>query len=314
MKHSPVSRPDRPDGKGYVMRKSSKTKAAIPVVWPDQRFKGEAPAGEIFTAYAERPFDPTWGLPQWGHEIRGQRGPQPFHVPVLDENGNPVLGQDKKPLFMPDELHDVVVLTGTGPGRGTRHIEANSPDWRLPVGLTLRRPFSGAGEALLREMGLAKRHSDAFELEPKLLRTALLTTCNVAPEILPTRTGAQIEAILRQHAAALGVASETPAGGANANRVEWNDADPDYIAKREAVELAVRAGRDHDVEELRTMDYGRMRNLLRGRKCEIRYMVTQSKPARGKVHRADWESYIRGVVREHEQMEGAVEKRIRSLA
>lgn len=312
------------------MRKSSKTKAAIPVVWPDQRFKGEAPAGEIFTAYAERPFDPIWGLPQWGYEIHGQRGPQPFTR--TDANGNPVELKDKAGKPVPDpngprdpvtgkllnflkarSFHDVVILTGTGPGRRMQHIEPNAPDWRLPVGLTLRRPFSGAGEALLREMGLAKRHSDTFEPEPKLLRTALLTTCHVAPEILPTRTGAQIEAILRQHAASLGVVSKAPAGGANANRVEWNDADPDYIAKREAVELAVRAGRDHDVEELRAMDYGRMRNLLRGRKCEIRYMVTQSKPARGKVHRADWESYIRGVVREHEQIEGIVEKHVRSL-
>jgi len=223
MKHSPVSRPDRPDGKGYVMSKRTKTKAAIPVAWPDGRFRTEIPKGKTFTAHAERPFDPVWGIERWGFEVHVKRGPQPFMR--TDANGNPVTakGPDGQKIVREvccegdknyeheTDLHDVVVLTGTGPGRGTRHIEANSPDWRLPVGLTLRRPFSEAGEALLREMGLAKRHSDAFEPEPKLLRTALLTTCHVAPEILPTRTGAQIEAILRQHAPALGVVSETPA-------------------------------------------------------------------------------------------------------
>jgi hypothetical protein len=213
----------------------------------------------------------------------------------------------------PEPDMDVVTLTGTAQVK-TTYAEEDRPGWTLPAGLTLSRPFSDAGETLLRQMGLVDQYAETFRPLPDVLRGTLLTTCHVATEILPRLTGAQIEAILRQHAAALGMASETPAGTTTTNRVEWNDADPDYMPKREALELAVKAGRDHDVEELRAMDYGRMRNVLRGRSCGIHYMVTPSKPPRGKVHLADWESYIRRVVREHEQMEGTVEKRIRSLA
>lgn len=185
--------------------------------WPDERFKSETPASETFTAYGERPFDPVWGIEHWGSEIHGRRGPQPFHVPVLDENGNPVFGKDSKPLFKPDEEHDVVILTGTGPGRGTRHIEANAPDWRLPAGLTLRPPFSEAGQSMLKELGLARRHSDTFEPLLDVLRAVLLTECGVAPERLPHLTGPQIETILREHAGALGLVSEPPAGALPVN-------------------------------------------------------------------------------------------------
>jgi len=192
------------------MAKIIKSKAATPA-WPDERFKSETPASETFTAYGERPFDPVWGIEHWGSEIHGRRGPQPFHVPVLDENGNPVFGKDSKPLFKPDEEHDVVILTGTGPGRGTRHIEANAPDWKLPAGLTLRPPFSEAGQSMLKELGLARRHSDTFEPLLDVLRAVLLTECGVAPERLPHLTGPQIETILREHAGALGLVSEPPA-------------------------------------------------------------------------------------------------------
>jgi len=192
------------------MAKIIKSKAATPA-WPDERFKSETPASETFTAYGERPFDPVWGIEHWGSEIHGRRGPQPFHVPVLDENGNPVFGKDSKPLFKPDEEHDVVILTGTGPGRGTRHIEANAPDWKLPAGLTLRPPFSEAGQSMLKELGLARRHSDTFEPLPDVLRAVLLTECGVAPERLSHLTGPQIETILREHAGALGLVSEPPA-------------------------------------------------------------------------------------------------------
>jgi len=192
------------------MAKIIKSKAVTPA-WPDERFKSETPASETFTAYGERPFDPVWGIEHWGSEIHGRRGPQPFHVPVLDENGNPVFGKDSKPLFKPDEEHDVVILTGTGPGRGTRHIEANAPDWKLPAGLTLRPPFSEAGQSMLKELGLARRHSDTFEPLPDVLRAVLLTECGVAPERLSHLTGPQIETILREHAGALGLVSEPPA-------------------------------------------------------------------------------------------------------
>lgn len=280
MTHSPVSRPDRPDGKGYVMRKSSKSKALTPA-WPDERFKSETPASETFTAYGERPFDPVWGIEHWGSEIHGRRGPQPFHVPVLDENGNPVFGKDSKPLFKPDEEHDVVILTGTGPGRGTRHIEANAPDWRLPVGLTLSRPFSDAGEALLRDMGVAKRYNDAFEPLPGVLRAVLLTTCHVAMEMLPNLTGSQVETILRQHAGALGVASETPAGALPVNEGQMSGEaralailtdHPDWTDKRIAEEAGVHVKTLHRYARFRTArrmvrDSGRA-DLPRGFKTE----------------------------------------------
>jgi len=201
----------------------AKSKTTSTPAWPDGRFRTEIPKGKTFTAYSVCPFDPLWGLPGWGYKLHGQRGPQPFTR--TDANGNPVRAkgpdgqdivrevccEDGKNCEYETDLHDVVVLTGTGPGRGTRHIEANSPDWRLPVDLTMIPPFSKAGEALLREMGLAKRHSDAFEPLPDVLRAILLTECGVAPERLPKLTGPQIEQILRQHAPALGVASETPA-------------------------------------------------------------------------------------------------------
>ena len=205
-----------------------KSKTTSTPVWPDDRFKSETP-GKAFTAYAERPFDPVWGIEQWGYEIHGQRGPQPFNR--TDEHGDLVKakgpdGRDIVQERFPDgncnyeyetELRDVAVLTGTGPGRGTRHIEANAPDWKLPAGLTLRPPFSEAGQSMLKELGLARRHSDTFEPLPDVLRAALLTTCHVATEMLSNLTGSQIETILRQHKAALGLTSETPAGALPVN-------------------------------------------------------------------------------------------------
>lgn len=206
----------------------AKQKTAKPVVWPDERFKSETPASETFTAYGERPFDPVWGIEHWGSEIHGRRGPMPFDR--LDENGEPVKLKDAagEPVPDPDgprdpatgkflhfrhvkDLHDVVVLTGTGPGRGTQHVEANAPDWKLPAGLTLRPPFSEAGQSMLKELGLARRHSDTFEPLPAVLRATLSTECGVAPERLPRLTGPQIEEILRHHAAALGLVREQPA-------------------------------------------------------------------------------------------------------
>jgi len=205
-----------------------KSKTTSTPVWPDDRFKSETP-GKAFTAYAERPFDPVWGIEQWGYEIHGQRGPQPFNR--TDEHGDLVKakgpdGRDIVQERFPDgncnyeyetELRDVAVLTGTGPGRGTQHIEPSAPDWRLPVGLTLRRPFSDAGEALLRDMGLAKRYSDAFEPLPDVLHAVLLNECGVSPERLRHLTGSQIEHILREHAGALGLVSEPPAGALPVN-------------------------------------------------------------------------------------------------
>ena len=203
---------------GVAKRQSKQSTPA----WSDERLPGK-----VFVAYAERPFDFVWGIELWGAEIHGERGPQPFTR--TDANGEPVKLKDAtgEPVPDPDgprdpatgkflhfrhvkDLHDVVVLTGTGPGRGTRHIEANSTDWKLPAGLILTPPFSEAGQSMLRELGLARRHSDTFEPLPDLIRVALLTTCGVAPELLPSRTGPQIEEILRQHAAALGLVREQP--------------------------------------------------------------------------------------------------------
>jgi len=64
---------------------------------------------------------------------------------------------------------------------------------------------------MLKELGLARRHSDTFEPLPDVLRAVLLTECGVAPERLPHLTGPQIETILREHAGALGLVSEPPA-------------------------------------------------------------------------------------------------------
>lgn len=166
------------------------------------------------------------------------------------------------------------------------------------------------------EVHAAIRHNGFPFAEESDLPESVLTTWTAEAltrlaQICPVDVGGLTEElkaeVLRQN-------REEPAAATTTNRVEWNDADPDYMPKREAVEWAVKAGRDHDVEELRAMDYGRLRNLLTRKQCEIRYMVTPSKPPRGKVHRADWESYIRRVVREHEQIEDIVEKRVRSLA
>lgn len=274
---------------------------STPAQWgPAESHRSEIPQGTTFIVYAECPFDRLWGMDRWGYEIHGSRTRG-----VRQDTTAPDLARAR--------VRQLVTLTGTAQIK-TTYTEPDRPGWTLPTGVSLTRPFSEAGEALLTEMGLVDQYADTFTPEPKLLRAALLTTCQIAPEMLPTLSGAQIDAILRQHAGALGVVSEMKAGDTTTNRVEWNDADPDYMAKKEALELAVKAGLDHDVEELRAMDYGRLRNLLRRKTCEIRYMVTPSKPPRGKVHRVDWESYIRGVVREHEQIEDIVEKRVRSLA
>lgn len=273
-------------------------KAPNRVVWPDERFKSETPTGEIFTAYAERPFDPVWGIEHWGSEIHGRRGPMPFDR--LDENGEPVKLKDAAGEPVPDldgprdpatgkflhfrhvkDLHDVVVLTGTGPGRGTRHVEANAPNWKLPAGLTLRPPFSGAEQSMLKELGLARRHSDTFEPLPDVLRAVLLTTCHVAMEMLPNLTGSQVETILRQHAGALGVASETPAGALPVNEGQMSGEaralailtdHPDWTDKRIAEEAGVHVKTLHRYARFRTArrmvrDSGRA-DLPRGFKTE----------------------------------------------
>lgn len=191
-------------------------KAPNRVVWPDERFKSETVPGKAGVVYAERPFDPIWGFERWGYEIHVKRGLQRFTR--TDENGDPVKkkGPDGLPVVREvlceggknyeyeTDLHDVVILTG----RGLQHIEENSPDWKLPAGLTASPPFSERGKEMLREAGLAKRYSDTFEPLPDVIRATILTECGVAPERLPYLSGHEIEAVIGRHREELGLSEQ----------------------------------------------------------------------------------------------------------
>lgn len=159
-----------------------KTTTNTPAQWgPAECHRSETPKGKTFTAYAACPFDRIWGLEQWGYEIQGSR-----ETGILKD-------EDDKDREVP-----VVRLTGSLP-RKTTYVEPDRPGWTLPAGLTLSRPFSEAGEALLQQMHLVDEYADTFRLLPDVLRGMLLTECGVAPERLPRLTGPEIEDILRRY-------------------------------------------------------------------------------------------------------------------
>lgn len=175
--------------KNWWTMAKSKSKTTSTPAWPDERFRSETPKGKTFTAYAVCPFDPIWGIEQWGYEIHGSR-----------ETG---IFQDKHDN---DREVPVVRLTGSLPRKAT-YVEQDCPGWTLPAGLTLTPPFSEAAETLLRQLHLVDEYADTFTPLTDRIRAAL-TMCHVEANILTTLTGARIERILRQHTKDFGVGGD----------------------------------------------------------------------------------------------------------
>lgn len=175
-----------------------KTTTNTPAQWgPAESHRTEVRKGKTFTAYATCPFDPQWGIEQWGYEIHGSRETGIYRV-VNEET------REEEDREVP-----VVRLTGALPRRAT-YAEPDCKGWTLPAGLTLTPPFSEDGEVLLREMHLVDEYADAFTPLPDVLRDKLLTECGVAPTLLPRLPGPEIEAILRRHVGATAAPDSKP--------------------------------------------------------------------------------------------------------
>jgi len=96
--------------------------------------------------------------------------------------------------------------------------------------------------------------------------------------------------------------------------VPWTDKRPDgWIVNSDAVELANKCGIDCELPDLSGLDVRGLNKLLRRRGVGVRFMSKRTGKPAGRVHKADWQNYLR---RERDQVDAtqrAVEKRAREL-
>lgn len=96
----------------------------------------------------------------------------------------------------------------------------------------------------------------------------------------------------------------------HANRVNWNESDPSYYPNKEAIADAQKAGNDHEIEDLKSLDADKLYKLLRSSRGRMVRFMSQKKPPRGKVHQADWHKYLQMRIGEQARFEKAVEEQV----
>lgn len=98
------------------------------------------------------------------------------------------------------------------------------------------------------------------------------------------------------------------------NRVPWNESDPTYYPNKEAITDGHKAGTDHEIEGLRSLNPDKLNKLLRSRHGRmIRFMSRRRAPCRGKVHRDDWQKYLQWRITEHTGFAEAIEEAVKKL-
>ncbi len=93
------------------------------------------------------------------------------------------------------------------------------------------------------------------------------------------------------------------------NKVPWNINDDNFYPNKEAIKEANKAGQDYDIYELKSLDYGKLKKLLRKHDCTIRFMSRKSPPPpRGRVHKKNWKAHIKKQIDQAQNIENAIEK------
>jgi len=96
------------------------------------------------------------------------------------------------------------------------------------------------------------------------------------------------------------------------NKVRWDDKDRAFYSKKEAIESAHKVGREHEIDDLKSLDYDGLKNILRRSYCSVKHM-SRTAPAKGKVHKEDWYNYLKAQVAAKKSAEAAAEKMLKDL-
>lgn len=97
----------------------------------------------------------------------------------------------------------------------------------------------------------------------------------------------------------------------NGNRVPWDEKDPNFYENKKAVDEAVKVGHEHDVEELKNLDFDKLRKLLRKPACTIKYMSVKSPRPRGRINKIEWRKYLKNQIKQALKTEEAAEQKVR---
>jgi hypothetical protein len=101
---------------------------------------------------------------------------------------------------------------------------------------------------------------------------------------------------------------DKPDANSNSLQVPWDETNLNYMFNKDAIKEAQKVGHDHDIFELKNMNYNNIKKLLRQPGSTIRFMSTKIPRPHGKIHRQDWQSYLRTQIKEANRFEEAVEK------
>jgi hypothetical protein len=113
----------------------------------------------------------------------------------------------------------------------------------------------------------------------------------------------------------IGDAGATGGGTQPGYEVPWIDELPDgWIPNSEAVTLAHACGNEYELPELSGQDVRGLNKLLRRRDVGVRFMSKRTGKPAGRVHKADWQNYLRRERDRVEATEEAIETRAREIA
>ncbi len=97
------------------------------------------------------------------------------------------------------------------------------------------------------------------------------------------------------------------------NKVPWDERDPNFYRNKKAIEEANKLGNEHDIDELKNIDYDKLKKLLRKPACKIKYMSVKSPRPRGKVNKIDWREYLKNQIKQTQRIENAVDQKVLEL-
>jgi len=98
------------------------------------------------------------------------------------------------------------------------------------------------------------------------------------------------------------------------NQVPWDENDPAYEFNTEAIKKAKKIGRDHDIPDLKKMDWDKIRKLLRRSDCTIKFMSCEKPRPHGKVNKEEWAKYLRNEVAKAENFDKSVDNRAKEIS
>jgi hypothetical protein len=93
------------------------------------------------------------------------------------------------------------------------------------------------------------------------------------------------------------------------NQVRWDEKNDDYYPNKNAIDNALQVGRNHDIDELKRLNYDRIRKLLHSHNCTVKFM-SRTSPPRGRIHIKDWEEYLQTQIKQQQKIDDAVEKSV----